>query len=104
MNCTSRNAPTGSTRSGSLKTTAAHRKVPFGKFVANTLKEWKLASLKSDLGLVFRKGLAGRPLANIINRGTKSAQPGEAKYTGMHVLRHFYARWCIDRGLPPKVI
>ena len=22
----------------------------------------------------------------------------------MHVLRHFYASWCIDRGLPPKII
>ena len=90
---------------GEPKTTAGHRKVPFGKFVANTLKEWKLACPKSDLGLVFPNG-AGKveSLANIINRGLIPAQPDGAKYTGMHVLRHFYASWCIDRGLPPKVI
>ena len=31
---------------------------------------------------------------------------GKAKYTGIHVFRHFYASWCIDRppGSPPKVI
>ena len=29
---------------------------------------------------------------------------GRAKYSGLHVLRHFYASWCIDRNLPPKVI
>ena len=29
---------------------------------------------------------------------------GESKYTGLHCLRHFYASWCISRGLPPKVI
>ena len=22
----------------------------------------------------------------------------------MHVFRHFYASWCIDRNLPPKVV
>ena len=35
---------------------------------------------------------------------------GEAKYTGLHALRHFYASWCINRRsdggleLPPKVV
>jgi integrase len=28
---------------------------------------------------------------------------GKPKYSGLHRFRHFYA-WCIDRGLPPKVI
>ena len=36
-------------------------------------------------------------LANIINRGLIPAQPGNAKYTGLHSLRHFYATWCINR-------
>ncbi|MGB0057790.1 MAG: tyrosine-type recombinase/integrase, partial [Methyloceanibacter sp.] len=27
-----------------------------------------------------------------------------SKYPGFHCLRHFFASWCIDRGLPPKVI
>jgi integrase len=51
-------------------------------------------------------------LANIIQRGlipTVEAAglvvkgQGE-EYHGMHVFRHFYASWCIDRGLQPKVI
>ena len=29
---------------------------------------------------------------------------GKPKYTGLHCLRHFYASWCIDRGLPPKIV
>ena len=35
---------------------------------------------------------------------------GEAKYTGLHALRHFYASWCINRRqdggleLPPKLV
>ena len=35
---------------------------------------------------------------------------GEAKYTGLHALRHFYASWCINRRadggleLPLKVV
>jgi len=94
---------------GAPKSEAGTRTVPFPKFVANTLKEWKLVCPKSDLDLVFPNGL-GRveSLANIINRGLIPAQPGKAKYTGMHALRHFYASWCINRtkdgglGLPPK--
>jgi integrase len=87
---------------GSPKSHAGERTVPFGSFVANTLKEWKLACPKGDLGLVFPNG-AGKveDLVNIVKRGLI---PASAKYTGMHVLRHFYASWCIDRNLPPKVI
>ena len=90
---------------GKPKSAAGERTVPFGKFVANTLKEWKLACPKGKLDLVFPNG-SGKveALANIINRGLVPAQPGGAKYTGLHVLRHFYASWCIDRKLPPKVV
>jgi integrase len=102
---------------GEPKSEAGTRTVPFGKFVSNTLKEWKLACPKGDLDLVFPTGAGGiENLSNIINRGLKPAQvagglvtaDGEAKYTGMHSLRHFYASWCINRtkdgglGLPPK--
>jgi len=94
---------------GAPKSAAGHRTVPFPKLVANTLMECKLACPKSELDLVFPNG-AGKveSLANIINRGLIPAQPGGAKYTGMHALRHFYASWCINRtkdgglGLPPK--
>jgi integrase len=104
---------------GKPKSAAGERVVPFGKFVANTLKEWKLACPKSDGDLVFPNG-AGKveSLANIINRGLIPAQTaakvvtkeGKAKYAGLHALRHLYANWCINRsadgglGLPPKVV
>jgi integrase len=102
---------------GRPKSHAGERTVPLPKFLANTLKEWKLACPQSELDLVFPNG-AGKveSLANIINRGLIPAQihaelltaDGKAKYTGMHALRHFYASWCINRtkdgglGLPPK--
>ncbi|TBB05144.1 site-specific integrase [Rhizobium ruizarguesonis] len=82
-----------------------------------------------DSHLVFPTGTGNvESLGNIINRGLIPVQiragvtvdngakndKGEpvldAKYTGMHCLRHFYASWCINRtedgglGLPPKVV
>ena len=39
---------------GSPKSHTGERTVPFGKIVANTLKEWKLACPKGELGLVSR--------------------------------------------------
>jgi len=107
---------------GPPKSETSERVVPFGKFVANTLKEWKLACPKSELGLVFPTGKGNvADLANIIRDGLKPAQIAAgvtvpvldekgkpkldkdgksvvgAKYTGMHALRHFYASWCINR-------
>jgi integrase len=101
---------------GKPKSHAGERSVPFGRFVANTLKEWRLACPKGELGLVFPNG-AGQieNLSNIIRRGFLPAQiaggvtiDGKAKYSGIHSLRHFFASWCINRiedgglGLPPK--
>ena len=62
---------------GKPKSAAGERVVPFGKFVANTLKEWKFACPKSDGDLVFPNG-AGKvkSLANIINRGLIPAPAG----------------------------
>ena len=57
---------------GEPKSDAGHRTVPFGKIVANALKEWKLTCPKVEgkLGLVFPNGLGKvESLANIINRG-----------------------------------
>jgi integrase len=96
---------------GRPKSRAGERTVPFGSYVSNTLKEWKLVCPKGELDLVFPNG-AGRveDLMNIVSRGLAPAQGAhytkytDAKYTGMHVFRHFYASWCIDRNLPPKVI
>jgi integrase len=101
---------------GAPKSEAGERTVPFGKIVANALKEWKLASPKTD-GLVFATA-SGQPLehSNLLKASLHKAQiaaeivdqDGQPKYTGLHALRHFYASWCINRvkdgglGLPPK--
>jgi integrase len=94
---------------GRPKSKAGERTVQFPKFVANTLKEWKLTCPKTELDLVFPSKNGGvEALRNIVHFGLVPAQPGGAKYTGMHSLRHFYASWCINRpkdggiGLPPK--
>jgi integrase len=93
---------------GAPKSVKSRRTVPFGSFVANTLKEWKLACPPNELDLVFptanghimhHTNLIQRDLIPVV-----AAALGEPKYTGMHCLRHFYASWCIDRGLAPKVV
>jgi integrase len=97
---------------GRPKTHAGERSVPFGSFVANTLREWKLQCPKGELGLVFPNGKGNvEDLVNIVKRGLIPAaiaaelvKDGKPKYTGMHVFRHFYASWCINRNLPPKVV
>lgn len=114
---------------GRPKTGAGERQVPLTPIVINTLRQWKLAGTKSDMGLVF-PNLKGRPeaLQPIVRDGYQAAQkragvvlPGKekdadgklimvAKYSGLHSLRHFYASWCINRRadggleLPPKVV
>jgi integrase len=91
---------------GSPKSEAGRRVVPFGMFVLNTLKEWKLACPMGEL--VFPNGLGKIDRhANMVQRGLipiVNRALGEPRYTGLHCLRHFYASWCIDRGLSPKVI
>ena len=103
--------------------------------VANALREWKVQCPKGTLDLVFPNCSGNvESLANIATRGlwpaqmaagvtaTKIGEDGqpvvgkdgqpvlEAKYTGMHALRHFYASWCINRKvdggleLPAKVV
>lgn len=114
---------------GRPKTEAGERIVPAPPLVISTLREWKLACPKGELELAFPNGKGKvESLANIINRGlipvqiaagvsTPTGEKDEdgktimqAKYTGMHALRHFYASWCINRtqdgglGLPAKVV
>lgn len=117
------------------KSEAGERAVPLPPIVVSALREWKLKCPKGELGLVFPNG-AGRVEnhGNIINRGFVPAQiaagictivkdadgkvvhddkgepVSQAKYTGLHALRHFYASWCINRKadggqeLPLKVV
>jgi integrase len=104
---------------GPPKSEASERTVPMAPMLANTLREWKLVCPKGELGLVFPNGrgrIEGH--ANIVHRGWAPVQVaagvvtarGEAKYTGLHSLRHFYASWCINRRvdggleLPLKVV
>jgi integrase len=104
---------------GKPKSESGERAVPLTPMVVNTLREWKLACPKSELGLVFPTG-AGNPEAhsNIVHRGLAPTlvkagvvtNDGSAKYTGLHAFRHFYASWCINRRaeggleLPAKVV
>jgi integrase len=91
---------------GRLKSEAGERTVPLPPLVINTLKEHRLTCPKSELGLVFPNG-RGRieNYSNIIKRGFMPTvitagvvdRDGNAKYTGLHSLRHFYASWCINR-------
>jgi integrase len=114
---------------GMPKSDAGQRTIPLPPIVVNTLREWKLACPKGDLGLAFPNGEGNVEWhANIIKRGLiptqiaagvtidsgKKDKDGEpiliAKYPGLHALRHFYASWCINRvedgglALPPKVV
>lgn len=103
---------------GKLKSESGERSVPLGPLVLNTLKEWKLACPKGELGLVF-PSTRGNIIRheNIIRSALIPAQiaagvvkSGKAKYTGLHSLRHFYASWCINRRvdggleLPAKLV
>jgi len=93
-------------RIGKPKSASSERTLPLPPILVNTLREWKLACPKGDPGLVFPNGI-GRieSHANIINRALIPAQiaagvvdrHGKAKYTGLHVFRHYYASWCINR-------
>ncbi|MBO0905568.1 tyrosine-type recombinase/integrase [Jiella sonneratiae] len=107
---------------GRPKSEAGERTVPAPPLVINTLREWKLACPKGDLGLVFPNGSGNvESHTNIVRRGLHPAMIAagvavdgedgpEAKYTGLHALRHFYASWLINRredgglGLPPKTV
>jgi integrase len=106
-------------RVGALKSESAERAVPLPPILINTLREWKLACPKGSFDLVFPNG-AGKPESpsNVLQRGLHpmmiaaglTTTNGEAKYTGMHALRHFFASWCINRRvdggleLPLKVV
>jgi len=107
---------------GRPKSLAGERTIPLSPMLVNILREWKLASSPSELGLVFptergkvqtRKSIAehGWQAAQLAADVTapvfdshgrpRRDQHGKpivaAKYPGLHALRHFYASWCINR-------
>jgi integrase len=91
---------------GRPKSEAGERTIPLPPLLANALREWKLACPRGELGLVFPNG-RGRVenYSNVVQRALIPIQiaagvtdkRGQAKYTGLHTLRHFYASWCINR-------
>src|SRR5271166_596294 len=112
---------------GKPKSHAGERTVPLTPILLNTLREWKFACPKGELGLVFPTGRGNvENHKNIVDRGLKpilisagvavrskdeDGKPvAKAKYTGLHAFRHFYASWCINRRadggleLPAKVV
>ena len=93
---------------GRLKSESGERTVPLPPMVVNTLREWKLTCPKEEeeLNLVFPNGRGHiENHGNIVKRGLiptmiaagVTDDTGNAKYTGLHSLRHFYASWCINR-------
>jgi integrase len=102
---------------GSPKSASGERTIPLGPFVVNTLREWKLACPKGEVGLVFptttgqiehHKNIL-RALAPVMVRAGLTDKGGEPKYA-LHAFRHFYASWCINRKadggleLPAKLV
>ena len=88
---------------GSPKSEDSERTVPFGSFVANTLKERRLKHpgkyvFGTDKDTVVEH-------SNLVKTSIiPAARAAGLLYTGLHCFRHFYASWCIDRGMPGKVI
>lgn len=108
---------------GPPKSEAGERTVPVPPTTLNVLREWKLACPKQKatgrVHFVFPNGEGNiESHANIVTRGLAPMMikagvtviEGEAKYTGLHALRHFFASWCINRKvdggleLPLKVV
>lgn len=106
---------------GPTKSEAGVRTIPVPPIVINALKEHKLKQ-PAGHSLVFANP-DGEPRshANIVAKGlwptmiragvtVGSGDDLEAKYTGLHALRHFYASWLINRkedgglGLPVKMV
>jgi integrase len=119
---------------GKPKSSAGERVIPLPPTLVSTLKKWKLAGPKGELGLAFpaadgtvesyvnitRHALvptllaAGvtSPVLDEHGKATRdeSGKPIIAAKYGWHSLRHFYASWCINREvdggleLPPKMV
>src|SRR5262245_275199 len=104
---------------GRPKSQAGERTVPLPPMLVARLREHRLASPRSELGLAFPNGRGNVDHRDKIVYGGFHPvqvaagvvdQHGEAKYKGLHALRHFYASWCINRRvdggleLPLKVV
>ena len=91
---------------GRPKSEAGDRTIPIGPVVVNTLREHRLSCPKSELDLVFpntaariwdHADIVTRFLHPTVVRAGVLDANGNAKYTGLHPYRHFYASWLINR-------
>jgi integrase len=107
---------------GPPKSESGERAVPIPPATLQALKEWKLTCPRNalrELHYVFPTGDGNvENHANIVTRGLAPTlihagvndPVGEAKYSGLHSLRHYFASWCINRKvdggleLPLKVV
>jgi integrase len=107
---------------GPPKSEAGERAVPIPPATLQALREWKLLcprNARRELHYVFPNGdgnvenhanIVTRGLAPILVAGGVNDPAGQAKYSGLHALRHFFASWCINRRidggleLPIKVV
>ena len=96
---------------GKPKSAAGERVVPFGKFVANTLKEWKLECPTSEGDLAFPNGIGKVEVAGEHHQSRSDPSPG---YQGqVHWASCAAPLLCLmvhqsdggrRLGLPPKVV
>jgi len=103
---------------GAPKSKAGARTVPLMPMVVSVLREHKLATPTNELDLVFPNSRGHIDHLNTIVSGWCAAQiaarvvdkDGNAKYSGLHSIRHFFASWCINRKadggleLPAKTV
>jgi integrase len=99
---------------GAPKSAGSRRTVPLLPMVVNALREWRLAcpgelvfpgdrDQPVSMRTVVRCWQAAQVIAGVVT-------DSNAKYPGLHALRHFYASWCINRRadggleLPIKVV
>ena len=97
---------------GPPKTPAGVRDIPMAPTVLRVLKEWRLASRKNEIGLVFCN-LKRLPLHQtsiylgrwypLMEKVGLVDQDGRPKYR-FHALRHVAASLLIEQGEQPKVI
>jgi integrase len=107
---------------GPPKSESGERAVPIPPATLLALKEWKVKcprNARRELHYVFPNGDGNvENHANIVTRGLAPTlidagvtdPADEAKYSGLHALRHYFASWCVNRKvdggleLPLKVV
>jgi integrase len=93
---------------GRPKSASSERTIPLSLMLRDVLREWELASPPNEDKLVFATK-TGRPFYHVdilrgawwplqIRAGVVDVA-GDAKYTGLHCLRHFFASWCLNRRI-----